>query len=62
MPNCSAPGSASAANDCELSLRRAAVQVTAALPANLDEAIRVLDLARSLVTEFLRPKPGPDQS
>lgn len=37
-------------------LRRQAVQITAQLPENPDDAIRVLDLAKSLVDGFLRPQ------
>ncbi len=37
----------------EMALRRAAVAITAQLPASLDDALRVLDLAKGLVTDFL---------
>jgi hypothetical protein len=37
-------------------LRRQAVQIAAQLPENPDDAIRVLDLAKSLVDGFLRPQ------
>jgi hypothetical protein len=35
-------------------LRKIALQVAALLPNNLDEAMRVLDLSRRLVTDFLK--------
>ena len=38
----------------EMALRRAAIAITAQLPTDLKDAIRVLDLARELVTDFLR--------
>ncbi len=41
-------------NENELALRRAAIVVTATLPDDLADALRVLDLARGLVTDFLR--------
>ncbi len=36
----------------ELALRRAAVAITAQLPVDLEDALKVLDLAKSLVTDF----------
>ncbi len=46
--------------DHEMALRRAAVIVTATLPLDLNDALRVLELARGLVTDFLRPSDaGP---
>ncbi len=36
-------------------LKRRAVQVAALLPSDLDEALRVLALARRIVVEFLTP-------
>jgi hypothetical protein len=37
----------------ETALRRKAVQVTAQLPQDTDEALKVLDLARKLLLEFV---------
>jgi len=37
-------------------LRRQAVQIAAQLPENPDDAIQVLDLAKTLVNSFLRPQ------
>jgi hypothetical protein len=37
----------------ETALRRKAVQVTAQLPPDTDEALKVLDLARKLLLEFV---------
>jgi len=48
--------------DHEMALRRAAVLVTATLPVDLDDALRVLELARGLVTDFLRPTSGGAQA
>ncbi len=42
-------------SELELALRRAAIVVTATLPSDLDDALRVLDLARGLIADFLRP-------
>ena len=36
-------------------LKRRAVQVAALLPSDLDDALRVLALARRIVMEFLKP-------
>ncbi len=38
----------------EMALRRAAIAITAQLPTDLNDALRVLELARELVTDFLR--------
>lgn len=37
----------------ETAIRRKAVQVTAQLPMDTDEALKVLDLARKLLLEFV---------
>ncbi len=37
----------------EMAIRRKAVQVTAQLPLDTDDALRVLDLARKLLLEFV---------
>ncbi len=47
----------------EMWLRRQAIQVAAQLPEKREDALRVLEYARDLVTEFLmktRPEPDPD--
>jgi len=41
----------------DMALRRAAVQVAAQLPADLEDALAVLTYARQIVTEFLAPQP-----
>lgn len=44
----------SRSRDDEMAMRRAAVLVTAGLPDDPEDALRVLDLARNLVTDFLK--------
>lgn len=42
-------------------LRRQAVQITAQLPDNPDDALQVLELAKTLVNDFLRPQEARER-
>lgn len=46
--------------DAELRLKRLALQISVQLPEDTDDALRVLELARSLVTDFLMNEPATE--
>lgn len=46
--------------EAEAQLKRLALQVAIQLPENMDDALRVLDLTRGLVTDFLMDSPAAE--